>query len=403
MCLDRKRLEVAIIGGGLAGSVFAARLAAAGVSVTLIERDRFPRDKLCGEFLSPESAHVLDQVGALEPVLALDPPRMAQAVFSSARGRSATFDLPGTGLGVSRLRLDRLLFERARSLGACILHGEVRRIEPKPGGNDGWQVEVHSESGLRKLGFDRVVGAFGRHSRLDGALGRASSGRDQWVGIKRHHCPVKSMEGLPGRVEIHLFSGGYCGVNFVEEDRVNVCALVRSSWLRRRKAAGRSWFNIMAEENPALAHRLRSMQPLPSSRTLTVSGIDFRRLEPVRQGLPLLGDASAMIAPLAGDGQAMALTSAWMLAEAVLSEGWDQALHRWRSEYVRRFRARLTLGRLLQAALLHPVGAEALVRSVRAWPGLGAMLARQTRDPVGPITTPEIEPDPRPEAISTGR
>src|SRR2546421_680310 len=106
-------VDVAIIGAGPAGSTLAALLARRGIAVALIDRDTFPRDKLCGEFLSYDALPVLDALGVSIP----------QAPYIEccrivARHRQYEFDLPHAARGVSRMLLDDLLFRTAVAAGA---------------------------------------------------------------------------------------------------------------------------------------------------------------------------------------------------------------------------------------------------------------------------------------------
>ena len=109
--------DVAIAGGGPAGSALAIHLARAGRRVMLFERDRFPRDKLCGEFLSPEARALLLELGCLDEVLASGAVPIRRARFTSVRGRILEFPLPGEGLGISRAALDGILFRQAAASG----------------------------------------------------------------------------------------------------------------------------------------------------------------------------------------------------------------------------------------------------------------------------------------------
>src|SRR5260370_37515212 len=114
--------DVAIIGAGPAGSTLAALLAGRGIDVTLIDRDLFPRDKLCGEFLSYDALPVLEH---LDVVGAIDDAGAPHITRCRVGGSDRTYELtfPHPARGVSRLFLDNLLFRRAAALGARTLVG----------------------------------------------------------------------------------------------------------------------------------------------------------------------------------------------------------------------------------------------------------------------------------------
>lgn len=387
------RYDIAIIGGGLAGSALAALLARTGRRVVLFEKDQFPRDKLCGEFLSPESQDELRRLGALDAVLETGPTRIRRARFTTEGGSELRLRLPGDGLGVTRWALDALMFEHARSVSAETRAGtEVRSVEP---GSQGMLR-------IQGLGPDRepfeveaawVVGAHGRRARLDHQLQRPFiSQKHPYVGLKRHHRAADNAAGralsaeLSDHVEIHAFEGGYCGMSFVETGEVNVCMLLKQDSLRDAEHA--DWQTVRTHRlsrNRRLAERLDALVPV-DDHVLAVAQIPFVDRFRFARGVLFVGDAAGMIAPMAGDGQAMALSSAGLLADLItaskrqptaseraeLGARWDQV---WRTTFERR----LVLALRLQTGLLNAKTANRLVGAISRVPGLAGLLARQTR------------------------
>ncbi len=361
-------MKVVVIGGGPAGATVAARLARAGRSVTILERDTFPRDKLCGEFLSGDVVSWLTELGVMKAIDEVSPPRISRARFTSADGGEAHIDLPTPAIGVSRRTLDHRLFAHAVACGASGVEGcEVDRIERR---GVGWI--VHGAGEVYEA--DLVIGAQGRRSRIDKKLDRAFlERRHPFVGLKRHH---RGADDLVGGVEIHTFDGGYCGMSHVEGGVVNVCMLLEERVVR--SIGGAEWSRVVAHLNEAsapLARRLATLEP--AGEPLAVAQVPFADKTRHEDGVLFVGDAAAMIAPLAGDGQAMAIESAVLLADLVMEGGdlgpsWDR---RWR----RRFGVRMALARRLQTALLSPRWASRLVRTVGGVPGLGGGLLRLLR------------------------
>lgn len=390
--------SIAIVGGGLAGSALAADLARAGFEVDLFERTTFPRDKLCGEFLSSETRRLLERLGCWAEVQALGPASIQRARFTSPGGRTLELSLPAPGLGLSRRTLDAALAAHAQRSGAKLhLRSEVREIVA-----DGLGFELAGETlaGAGAPAGERfmhraelVAGAWGRRSKLDRALGRRFVREAHpHLGFKQHHRPREGALGtalvreLEGQVEIHAVHGGYCGMSFVEAGRVNVCMLLEERFFR--DLPDRSMGRILAElgaSNTALARRLEALVP-DGTELQSVAQVPFTAKELVKEGVFFLGDAAGVVAPLVGDGQAMAIESALLLGALIRERGVprDRSARvelglMWRARWQLRFRARMELGRHLQRWLLHGGASDRVLQLLAAAPPVTEALVRLTR------------------------
>ena len=392
--------EVVVVGAGPAGSALAASLARGGRRVALLERDELPRDKLCGEFLSGEAREPLARIGGLDSLLALEPARIRTAVFTTGTGRLLRTGLPREALGVSRRVLDEHLFRHAAACGAATFDAmEVRGLESlEPGGGRvalrlrDRRADDGSPDG--RVEADLVVLAHGRRGLLDRDLGRDFfASRHPHVGLQRHHRPRAGIAGdrlrdeLGGAVEIHAVGGGYCGLSFVEGDRVNVCMLLRSPFLRSLPSTG--WEDVVrgiGEASEALGRRLEALEPCEGEPAQAVGAIPFCSKERSSGPALLVGDAAGVIAPFCGSGQEIALGGGVLLGERLLRErgrlgapgtfrglaaDWDRM---WR----RRFGRRLRLGRWMQNVLLHPVGSDLAVAALARAPRLTRLALRST-------------------------
>ena len=310
--------DVVVVGAGPAGSSMAAWLAGRGWRVLLLERDRLPRHKVCGEFLSPEAQKSLQTQGLYEAIAALGPRPLNGAKLIGQSGSMLELKMPGTAWGLSRYQLDAALASAAEQRGAQVWCGTTvtgwqetdgervvqLRTRPEAAHNKPDQSE-NSTVRTRALvvacgrhGFDRSV-AKQRRPPLAKAAGEAS------VGIKCHFTQL----AMPAQVELYLFDGGYVGINGVENGHANVCALASYSAFARAGRSPSALIAAAAQWNPAFGERLRGALALPETEC-AVAPVDTRRPAYPWNGLPLLGDTAAMIAPLVGDGMAMALRSA---------------------------------------------------------------------------------------------
>ena len=392
--------DVVLIGGGPAGSALATLLARADRRVALCERDCFPRDKLCGEFLSGESRRVLGELGCLAELDALHPAAIYACRFTSPSGVVCGAKLPSPALGISRRALDDVLLRHAARSGAVVLQGTpVRRVETcTANGSSPLECRVYlrpqpGANAADRLTAGLVVAAHGRRAQLDRELGRAFMRRAHpHVGLKRHHRPRANAAGerlaaeLDGFVEVHLFHGGYCGMSFVELGVVNVCMLVTEAFLADLPSS--HWEDVrdgLCRANPRLAERLDALEP-DEGAVQAVAGIPFSFKERSSGPVFFVGDAAGMIAPFCGDGQAMALRSALLLADLIQQMpprlcGEDHRIlaRRWEECWRREFGFRMRLGRWLQPLLLRGWTADAALRLATLAPKVPDWIARATR------------------------
>src|SRR5215208_7092587 len=121
--------DVIIIGGGPAGSTAAIRLAEHGINVLVLEEKRMPREKLCGEFITPESFPTLKRLGVMDKMMAAGAQRITSLSLVVASGKSVhtrisdMSDVEDWAMSLSRASFDQVLFERAREAGATCLEG----------------------------------------------------------------------------------------------------------------------------------------------------------------------------------------------------------------------------------------------------------------------------------------
>lgn len=384
------RTEVLVVGGGPAGASLAALAARAGARVVLLERDRFPREKVCGEFLSAEGCAVLGRLGVLDALRAAGGTSIDRFAVSAPSGRrveGSLPDLPGIGrsaLGISRALLDLSLFDLAARSGAEARDGveavapiveqgrvtgvRVRRFGSPPGSEESLTAPI-------------VVAGDGRRSTIQRALDprggdpiRSTPG--SWFGLKRHlRMPA---DRLGGNVEIHLFDGGYAGLGAIEGGRANLCLLTT---VRALRACGGSPDRLLEERilrNRAAAERLSGCES--AGEWLAVGPLRFGPRKPVLAGALLVGDAAGSVDPFSGEGMSNALTGAELAVpivleaasrgslDPVLARAWSQ---RWAGAFASGIRTVRRIGRLFERPRL-----GRLALGLASAPGGGRVLAR---------------------------
>jgi flavin-dependent dehydrogenase len=362
-----RRVDVLIAGGGPAGSTLAALAAGAGARVVLVERQAFPRDKVCGEFVSVEGRGVLERLGVLESLLEAGATTMDGIRLSTLGGRRLCAplpDVPGVGreaLGISRRVLDATLLERAVRAGAECLErveavspviedGRVRGMRLRSVGSAGSEEETHAAV---------TVAADGRRSVLVRALHPSvgdpvRSGPRSWFGLKSHFEADPARLGR--RVELHLFDGGYAGLGNVESGRVNVCVMATVRALRAHGGSPDRLLHERVLRNPAIAEVLARAGR--SSPWKSIGPLRFGVRRAAAAGALFVGDAAGTIDPYSGEGIAHALRGAELAAGFVVRAAAEGALspalgsnyaESWTKSFAPVTRRVRRLGRLLES------------------------------------------------------
>jgi menaquinone-9 beta-reductase len=295
--------DLTIIGGGPAGTSAAITASRAGAAVLLLERGRFPRHKVCGEFVSAESLGLLRTLlESGHAALMNDAIRIARArVFVDSRTIETAIQPAAASL--ARFDLDAALWRSALQCGVDARHSvTVQRITA--GGPFGIGTSV-GEFETRA-----VINASGRWSNLSVAPLANGKPQEKWLGLKAHF----EEDSPPASVDLYFFDGGYCGVQPVNlrdastrQHRINACAMVRAEIA--------STLADVFNQHPALTDRSRDWQMV--SEPVSTSPLIFRDPEPMRDGILLAGDAAGFVDPFVGDGISLALRSGALAASSL--------------------------------------------------------------------------------------
>lgn len=370
----RNTYDVVIAGGGLAGCSAAIRLAQVGRSVLVLEKDRMPRDKLCGEFLSTEVSDLCRRLGLRDCLKRGRGRDIRRLLATSPKGPVFEAPLPGSALGLSRYTLDAAFFDRAHESGAEMrAETAVHSIEGTMA--DGFIVSFEDGSAEAPV----VLGAYGRRDTLDRRLNRAFlQDTSPYVAFKAHFVGLD----LADRIELHSFPGGYCGLLMEDHGVVNACWISHQRTLKAAGGSPEGMIEAFLRRNAYLADRFDHLDRINDFHA--ASQLFFHRKSLFDGDVCMIGDAAGMIAPLCGDGMAMAIQSGTLAAECVErfldgrtdASGFKSA---YRREWRTRFAVRMRLGQLLHAAYVRPAVSRAGLKFARMLPSVAGAVIRATR------------------------
>jgi geranylgeranyl reductase family protein len=317
-----RHADAIVVGAGPAGAATAILLAEAGHEVVLLDRARFPRDKICGEYLSPEGSRILDRLGALKSVEAAGARPLRGMRITAPDGTRLVGDYPRAGrwrgyrdhaLAVPRRAFDAALVERARALPVTVREG-FRVTELIVEGDRVTGVEgVEQDGGLRseRLGARLVVGADGRASVVARRLGLVRPHR--WLQRLALMTYAEGVDHDPERGEIFLDPPAYSILNPVADGRVNASLVVPAAEGVRQKADLSGYFDRAVAAFPFLRDRLRGGRRVAPVRAL--GPLAYRVDPPRHAGVILVGDALGFLDPFTGEGIYAGLRSAVLAAE----------------------------------------------------------------------------------------
>jgi flavin-dependent dehydrogenase len=352
-------LDVLVVGAGPAGAVAATVLARQGARVCIIDRARFPRDKLCGDTVNPGTIALLRALGlsgGLETRgLAVD------GMLVTGPGGSVVVSRYPAGLqgrAIARRDLDWSLLQQAIAAGAAFEPSTTARAalvgERAVGG-----VVVN---GGRTIRARAVIAADGRRSALAFGLDLARHpARPRRWAIGAYFTDVKAPDPGSSYGEMHLRRGRYIGVASIPGDLVNVC-LVRP-WERtaRGRAAGEDRLHDLGDflwselaRDPVLADRFARARLIAPPAILGPLAVDVCARAP--DGLLLAGDAAGFIDPMTGDGLRFAVRGGELAARAALQaleHGWPGVHAALSGERRREFAPKLRFNRALRGLVAH--------------------------------------------------
>lgn len=391
--------DVAVVGAGPAGSTTALRLARAGFSVALLDAQRSPRFKPCGEFMSPEVLPMLADLGVRDELAASGARevrgmllhghgRVVRGRFIDVGGAQAPFD---HGWAVRREVFDASLVRAAVRAGVELFEGQ--RVTSLLRSSEGTVEGVRcSGRDPRELRARFVVGADGTRSRVASELGVRCE--TPWL---RKVALVTRYSGVPWgeRAEVHLLEHGFFAVAPLGSGDVSLNLVLDAAEYERTGLPRDELLEAWLQRTPALGERI-----LRGTRIDPVRGTGAMAMSTTRQtfdGAALVGDASGYVDPITGEGIFFALKGAELLSSTL-----ERALHRGSTDaaalqpYVaarrREIAPRAAFSLLLQRGLRHPRLVHLAFRLLAARPRLADTLVSVTGDyvPLRELARPSV-------------
>ena len=337
--------DVAIVGSGPAGSACATFCVQAGLRTLLLEREIFPREKVCGDCLNPSCTPVLERLGVAERVRALPHGKLRRVDFVAIGGRVVSVDLTRAAeIAVKRSLFDQSLMMRARELGAIVCEGATASaLTPPQTAQDNWKIATPNETFEARA----LVAADGRNSTVARLLGLLPHPERERVGLQTH-LPLPPDFG--DRIVLQFLPEGYSGQAPVGDNQLNLCLVGKPA------------------DMPALRHwaeKQFGVSPVHTWRTIT----PLRRaaLAPAKERLFLIGDAARVVEPFTGEGIYYALRSGELAAESIASliesGDVDAAARSFTVAHEKLYRGRLWVNRIARAAVLSPRVTSFLLRN----------------------------------------
>jgi menaquinone-9 beta-reductase len=346
-----------------------------------VEQNKFPRAKLCGEFISPECQRHFENLGAAEAMSGARPSALTETVFYSAGGHRVTVPSSWFGgpaaRGLSRAAMDDVLLRRAQACGVTVIEGAAI-TEPIIDSAHVHGVKLKEHEYFAPLTID----ATGRARILTRKLNaHEPKSKAALVAFKVH---LRNTHVAPGACEIYFYPDGYGGLSTIENNISNLCFIISAEQVKRHSSNPDVIVREMLMKNRRAAYTLAHAQP--ESEWLSASWERFGRRQPSpANGLLAIGDSAAFIDPFTGSGMLMALESGELAAQVIvrhhnkLAESLSSISAEYTAEYLRKFDARLRICGWLRRAAFNPRLAGLGIAICGASERFRSRLARATR------------------------
>jgi menaquinone-9 beta-reductase len=373
--------DVIIIGGGPAGCAAALGLNRLGYRVVLCDQAKFPRDKVCGEFISPAADPILKRLGVLDRIEALSPKRLKGVAISSYEGEEIVIDYPQllgmdarpTSLSVPRYELDANFMEQVKQVGVEVREQhkvtEFLFAEGRVTGVRGWDESKTSFT----LKAPLVIDAGGRNALSLKNMGlKKESSRNIKIAMAAHWQGAQIADDY---CYMHVSHPGYTGISSVGKDRANVVLVVNHKSMHGEKPDKFYLDAVMRN-----CHRRKILQDAECIESVrAIESLAFSVKPVTCGGLLLVGDAMGFIDPFTGEGIYLSLRSSEIAVEvadkAFKKSDWsNEALKDYEVRRRQEFDKKFLLSRIFQKLIYSRFFCDRVVRALQRKPELAETL-----------------------------
>src|SRR4029453_11875643 len=350
------------VGGGPAGSSCAAFCAMAGLQSLILDREKFPREKGCGDCLNPSCWPVLERLELVQRLWELPHSKLRSVEFIAIDGRKVIVDLPSGGgceISVKRSLFDDLLLSRARELGADV-HEQTTAAGLSRNGH--WNIETASGEFFQAR---ILIGADGRNSTVAHLCNLLPRPARERVALQAH---ISLPRDFGNRIVLRFLPEGYSGQAPVNDTQLNLCLVGTPPTISKLRQWAEHQFQLPADQV------WRTITPLTRSSVPSA-----------HENLFFIGDAARVVEPFTGEGIYYALRSGELAASAVAkilrSDDRNSPLREFRRSYAQMYRGRLWINRLARAAVLRPQLGSFFVHTARIHPSILKLLTAKIVSP----------------------
>ncbi|PJA98696.1 MAG: hypothetical protein CO128_06000 [Ignavibacteriales bacterium CG_4_9_14_3_um_filter_30_11] len=381
--MSEYKFDVAVIGGGPAGSSSAIHLALAGIEVCIFERKNFPREVLCGEFLSKEVGEEIKKLNLFDKFLLLNPQKIKSFSLKNNNLKELSINFQFEAFSLRRSVFDSFLLEEAKISGVKIFQPvEIKSVLKN---KDGYALEGKKGNGERiSVKSKFIIAAYGKQNILDKNLHRKFVDQKSNLNGIKFHIDKKYLNNFNSEeIQLYVGNGIYCGINSVNKVDATVCFLYNK---KEFVSSPRLQISELMKKNKKFSELFNTglNSILDELKIYGTGNIYFGKRELVKDGIFMVGDSAGVIAPLAGDGIGMALQGSSILCETLISGirknyNIDVIGGNYIDNWNKNFSKRVITARIIQWIIFNNKFRNSCIALVKNIPGLLRLFVKLTR------------------------